>query len=82
MTDIEPIYRIRYESGMDPIEVAVDTVVTELEIRKAVILGEIKHGHAATLLDQGDEPFARRIVARLLNAGWTPPAVGRREEAS
>ncbi len=76
MSDIEPIYRMRYENGADPIEVAVDAVVIELEVRNAVLLGEVKHGHACTLLDQGDEPFARRIVAKLLNAGWTPPQVG------
>lgn len=75
MSEIEPIYRMRYEDGADPIEVAVDAVVIELEVRNAVILGEIQEGHAVTLLDQGDEPYARRIVARLLNAGWTPPAI-------
>lgn len=73
MTDIEPIYRIRYEYGIDPIEVAVDVVAGELEIRNAVILGEIKQGHAITLMDQSDDAYARRIVAKLLNAGWTPP---------
>jgi hypothetical protein len=76
VTDIEPIYLMRYENGADPIEVAVDAVAIELEVRNAVILGEIKYGHACTLVDQSDDAYARRIVAKLLNAGWTPPQVG------
>lgn len=82
MTGIEPIYRMRYEDGADPIEVAVDAVVIELDARNAVLLGEVKYGNPITLLDQGDEPWARRIVARLLNAGWTPPQIAQAKEVS
>jgi hypothetical protein len=78
MTDIDPISRIQYDHGRDPIEWAVTLISFDLEARRLIAAGEIKHGVALTLMDQSDEAYARRIIAKLLNAGWAPPQVGDR----
>ena len=76
MTDIDALSRFRYEQGGDPIEWAVTLIGFDLEARALVLSGQIKRGVALTLMDQSDEAYARRIVAKLLDAGWTPPQVG------
>lgn len=76
MSDIDTLSRIQYEHGADPIEWAVKLISFDLEARDLIASGQIKHGVALTLMDQSDESYARRIVAKLLNAGWTPPQVG------
>lgn len=73
MTDIDAISRIQYEHGIDPIEWAATLIAFDLEARDFIATGLIKPGVALTLMDQSDEAYARRIVAKLLNAGWTPP---------
>jgi putative aminopeptidase FrvX len=78
MTGIEPIHQIQYDHGHDPIEWAVFIVATDLKIREEVAAGDIKHGVPITLLDQSDQAYARRIVAKLLDAGWTAPQTGGR----
>lgn len=75
MSDIDPIHRIAYEHGADPIEHAVMHLGFHIEARDAVLTGEVKHGHAITLLAQDEESHARRLIGQLLNAGWTPPDV-------
>jgi hypothetical protein len=74
---IDTVSRIQYEHGMDPTEWAVTLVKFDLEARDEVTSGAIAPSPAAslTLLDQSDEAYARRIVAKLLNAGWAPPDV-------
>jgi hypothetical protein len=76
MTDIDNLSRFQYEHGADPIEWAVTLIGFDLEARDLVASGLIKRGVALTLMEQSDEAYARRIVAKLLNAGWTPPQVG------
>jgi len=78
----EPIYRMRYDEGADPIEVAVSLVAIDLEIRDLVAAGEVHPGVPIALLDQSDAAYARRIVGKLLDAGWTPPDVARLAEES
>lgn len=73
MTDIEPVHQIQYDHGKDPIDWAVFIVASDLEIRDEVMAGHVKHGVPITLLDQTYEAYARRTIAKLLNAGWTPP---------
>jgi hypothetical protein len=83
VTDIDAISRIQYEHGIDPIEWAATLIAFDLEARGLVACGLIKRGVALTLMDQSDEAYARRIVAKLLNAGWTPPRLAEQtEEAS
>jgi hypothetical protein len=78
VTDIDYLSRFQYEQGVDPIEWAVTLVGFDLEARGLVTSGLIKRGVALTLMDQSDEAYARRIIAKLLNAGWTPPQAGAR----
>lgn len=82
MSDIDAVSRIRYAEGVDPIDHAVQLVVFDLEIRDAARAGDIHPGVPVMLLDQDDAAYARRIVAKLLDAGWTPPHVERTREAS
>ena len=65
MTDIDLLAATAYETGIDPIDYAAENVV---------------RAHISTWLDwpQGSVTgLSRRIVADLLNAGWTPPEVTR-----
>ncbi|HEV2251849.1 MAG TPA: hypothetical protein VGS06_01520 [Streptosporangiaceae bacterium] len=63
MTDIDILAATAYETGIDPIDYAAEHVI---------------RAHVAAWLDwpQGTvTALSRRIVADLLNAGWTAPAV-------
>lgn len=73
MTDIDAISRIRYGGGVDPIEHAVFLLAIDMEIRDDVLIGDVLPGVPIAQLDQTYEAYARRMVAKLLNAGWTPP---------
>jgi len=73
--DIDPISRIRYQEGVDPIEHAVYLVAIDLDIRELVLTGQVHPGVPIALLDQSDEAYARRIIGKLMDAGWSPPDV-------
>jgi hypothetical protein len=74
--DIGALHRLAYECGVDPIDNAVSAV-------EALMCG----GQAITDARRQDPPLfpgcdisaahlARRVVGELLDAGWTPPAIG------
>lgn len=75
MSDIDPVSRLMYNRGRDPIDWAADLIEIDLRIRDEVASGLVKRGVPITLLDQSPQAYARRILAKLLEAGWTPPAV-------
>lgn len=77
MTDINGISRIAYEHAVDPIDWAVQLLTFDLEARDLIASGQIATSPNAslTLLDQSDEAYARRMVAKLIDAGWSPPDV-------
>lgn len=75
MTDIDAISRIRYQEGIDPIEHAAQLIAIDLEVRDLVAAKQVHPRTPIALLDQSDDAYARRIIARLLDAGWSPPDV-------
>lgn len=75
MTTIEPIHRIAYEHGADPIEHAAWHIALHFEISEEVVSGKVQPGVAVAHLDHDFKSVARRAVAALLDAGWTPPDV-------
>lgn len=80
---IEPIHRSAYEHGSDPIDHLIGCLALHIGIRDQVLRGDICPGVPITQLDQRAAPLARRLVALILDAGWTPPYVtAARKEAS
>ena len=73
MSDIEPVHRWAYRDGQDPIEWAAFLAALHIKARDEAQAGQIAPGVAITLLDLDDTAVGRRIVASLLDAGWTPP---------
>jgi hypothetical protein len=76
MTDIDAVSQLQYDRGRNPIDWAADLIEIDLQIRDEVTAGLVAYGVPITLLDQSAQAYARRIVAKLLDAGWTPPQVG------
>lgn len=82
MTTIEPVHLIAYEHGADPIEHAAQHVAMHFEISEQVLLGQVHPGVAVAQLDHELISVARRAVAALLDAGWTPPDVAELRKVS
>lgn len=65
-----------YSDGTDPIDWAVQLAATMLDVAQDVIEART-NGSPYQFPSWGEvtvDAVARRIVARLLDAGWTPPA--------
>ncbi len=66
MTDIDLLAATAYETGIDPVTYAAENVI---------------QAHIDVYLScwdsQSTAALSRRIVADLLNAGWSPPEVTR-----
>lgn len=75
MSDIEPVHRFAYDSGRDPIDHAVEMVAMQLGTRDQIRTARVHTPTAYPIFrgDLGDEATARRILALLMDAGWTPP---------
>ncbi len=60
----------------DPIEAAVDLVAVLAEVHQEVLAGRVTNPSGFPSWPQRNLPdyVARRFVATLLDAGWTPPA--------
>jgi hypothetical protein len=82
VTDIDAASRIRYAGGVNPIDHAVQLIVFDLEARDEAHAGRLHPGIPLMQLDQSDAAYARRIVGKLLDAGWAPPQVEPTREAS
>ncbi|MFF4489474.1 hypothetical protein ACFY0F_23745 [Streptomyces sp. NPDC001544] len=68
------IARISYAQGKNGIEIAEQWIVSHVEALLAVTAGRAKNPMAFPGYGEGtSEETARRIVARLLDAGWRPP---------
>jgi hypothetical protein len=66
--------RIGYENGRTGIEIAVQWIVAHVDAILAVREGRAKNPMAFPGFGDGtSEETARRIVARLIDAGWRPP---------
>lgn len=79
MTDIEPIHRIAYEAGKDPIEHAVWLTAMNIEVRDQVVAARVHKPSAFPVVRFAltDDATARRIIAVLLDAGWMPPQIAK-----
>lgn len=68
------IARVGYEHGKTGIEIAEQWIVAHLDALLAVTDGRAKNPMAFPGFGEGTpEETARRIVARLIDAGWRPP---------
>ena len=68
------IARVGYEHGRTGIEIAEQWIVAGIDALLAVREGRAKNPMAFPGYGDGTtEEAARRIVARLLDAGWRPP---------
>jgi hypothetical protein len=82
VTDIDAVSRIRYAGGVNPIDHAVQLIAFDLEARDEAHACRLHPEIPLMQLDQSDAAYARRIVGKLLDAGWAPPQVDRTREAS
>jgi len=74
-TDIDAVARSAYANGVSPIDWAVTVTKTQIECRD-MIRDARRHTPSAFPIFVGsldDDAVARRIVGRLLDAGWIPP---------
>lgn len=68
------IARSGYEHGKTGIQIAEQWIVAHVDALLAVTAGRAKNPMAFPGFGEGtSEETARRIVARLLDAGWRPP---------
>lgn len=68
------IARVGYEHGKTGIQIAEQWIVAHLDALLAVTDGRTKNPMAFPGFGDGtSEETARRIVARLIDAGWRPP---------
>jgi hypothetical protein len=83
VTDIEPVHRIAYEEGHDPIEHAVWLAAMTIEVRDQVVATRVHTPSAFPIVKFAltDDATARRIIAVLLDAGWTPPQTATTQES-
>lgn len=77
MTEIDYVSTVQYAAGYDPIDWGVHLVAVYLDTRK-VAAGRVIAGlpPLPAWIDLSNEAVARKIIARLMDAGWTPPVVG------
>ena len=73
MSDIEPVHAWAYRNGVDPIEWAAKLAANHIGARDEARAGHLAPGVPVTLLPLDNVSVGRRIVAALLDAGWTPP---------
>lgn len=68
-----------YESGTDPLDWAVWLAECQIDARENVIIARIDNPDAypGYPLETTITATSRAIIGRLLDAGWTPPAIGR-----
>lgn len=70
------IARIGYAHGKTGIEIAEQWIVAHLDALLAVTAGRADNPMAFPGFGEGtSEETARRIVARLIDAGWRPPDI-------
>jgi hypothetical protein len=79
MTDIEPVHRWAYREGEDPIEWSAFLAALHIKARDEARAGQLAPGAPLTLLQLDNTAVGRRIIASLLDAGWTPPAAHQQE---
>jgi hypothetical protein len=77
MTDVEPLHAFAYREGRDPIDHAVFLVETQIETRDMIRTARLTKPDAFPIFRSSlaDDATARRILAVLMDAGWSPPEV-------
>jgi hypothetical protein len=77
MAEIEPLHQFAYREGRDPIDHAVFLVGTQIETRDMIRTARLTKPDAFPIFRSSltDDATARRILAVLMDAGWTPPSV-------
>jgi hypothetical protein len=70
---------VAYAQGRDPIDWAESLVKAQIQVRDEIVIArrEDPCTYPGYLLALDDAAVARRILGRLLDAGWTPPQVPR-----
>ena len=81
--DIDALAAARHASGADAFEVAVERIAGHLETRDEVIASRVDRPDWFPRYGPSDkDTIARRIVANLLDAGWSPPTPERVQAAA
>jgi hypothetical protein len=77
MSEIEFIHRFAYARGREPIDYATQLVAMLIETRDEIRSARVSKPDAFPIFQcsLSDAATARRILAWLMDAGWTPPEV-------
>lgn len=78
--DICFLARFAYDHGENPIDYAVTGVIqTHIDVFVSVVAARVENPEAfpGYVLEMTTAALSRRIVGDLLDAGWTPPEVGK-----
>lgn len=77
MTHINPAAQLVYSEGVDPLDWAIELAYLQIDAHETVWTARADNADAYPLYVLPDDPMAvaRAIIGRLLDAGWTPPAV-------
>lgn len=75
--NIEPLHQFIYDQGSDPIEWAARLIAIQFDAQESVIVARFHDPKAfpGYHLDLDSMSTARRAIAQLLDAGWTPPSL-------
>ena len=75
MTEIDYLAQLSYSAGRDPLDVAIERIRMIIETRDEIRDARATQPHAFPCYgrDITPEHFARRALAWLLDAGWSPP---------
>ena len=73
--NIEPLHQFIYDQGSDPIEWAAQLIAIQFDTQESVIVARFHDPRAfpGFHLELDSQSVARRAIAQLLDAGWTPP---------
>jgi hypothetical protein len=78
-SDIDALAAFAYRSGTDPLDWALYMVKTAIEVHVTVATGRAENptSFPAYCLPLTIDGLGNSIIGILLDAGWTPPEVGR-----
>jgi hypothetical protein len=82
--DIDGLDKVAYEQGRDPIDWATQKTVSFIDAHIDVSVARLTNPAAfpGYCIPLTFDALARRIVGGLLDAGWTPPALGDEERTA
>ncbi len=82
-SDIDDLSQAAYGYGQDPLDWAINLAHAEIHVLTTVTAARKvrPESYPIYVLELSPEASARRIVGKLLDAGWTPPVVAPKDES-